>query len=283
MKSFSTLQIALAVSVAAHGGLLTLRLVDPQRFDRIFQDSSLDVILVNAKSAQAPSNAQALAQFALDGGGQAAAGRSTSPLPTERANTPGTANNAQQELDAMQQQQTLLLAQVKEMLAALPPPNPRPPNPLDPAQAQQQAARLRLQQSAAAIEKQVFEENQRPKKHLVGPSTQETVYALYYNALKQKIEDKGTQSFPQAGGTRLYGELGMLVTVQFDGSVAQAEVVHSSGNAALDRQAQSIVRAAAPFGAFNPAIRQQWDQLVFAMRMKFTKQDGLGVDVQSAN
>ena len=54
MKSLSTLQIALGVSIAVHAALLTVRLVDPERFDRVFKDMPLEVILVNAKSDKKP-------------------------------------------------------------------------------------------------------------------------------------------------------------------------------------------------------------------------------------
>jgi protein TonB len=53
-RSFSTLQIALGVSVAVHAVLLTVRFVDPEGFNRIFQDTPLEVILVNAKTAEKP-------------------------------------------------------------------------------------------------------------------------------------------------------------------------------------------------------------------------------------
>ena len=77
----STLTIALTVSALVHAGLLAVRLVDPQAFDRVFQDSALEVILVNARSNEAPVKAQAIAQANLAGGGDAASGRATSPLP----------------------------------------------------------------------------------------------------------------------------------------------------------------------------------------------------------
>ena len=80
-KRLSTLQVALAASVAFHGALLGVRFVDPQGFNRIFEDSPLEVILVNSRSGEAPDKAQAIAQASLAGGGEAAAGRATSPLP----------------------------------------------------------------------------------------------------------------------------------------------------------------------------------------------------------
>jgi protein TonB len=54
----------------------------PAGFDRMFQDTPLEVILVNAKSTEKPDKAQAIAQFSLAGGGDADKGRATSPCPT---------------------------------------------------------------------------------------------------------------------------------------------------------------------------------------------------------
>ena len=68
----STLQLALGVSFAVHAALLTVRFVDPEGFNRVFQDTPLEVILVNAKSTEAPDKAQAIAQASLAGGGDAA-------------------------------------------------------------------------------------------------------------------------------------------------------------------------------------------------------------------
>ena len=79
----SRLQVALFVSLALHAGLLSFKLVDPARFERLFKDSPLEVILVNtqAPAKDKPQRAQALAQTSLTGGGDARQGRATSPLP----------------------------------------------------------------------------------------------------------------------------------------------------------------------------------------------------------
>ena len=81
LRQFSTLQIALGVSVAVHAVLLTVRFVDPESFNRVFQDTPLEVILVNARSNEKPDKATAIAQASLAGGGDADKGRATSPLP----------------------------------------------------------------------------------------------------------------------------------------------------------------------------------------------------------
>ena len=40
---------------------LGARIVDPQDFNRVFQDTPLEVVLVNARSQEAPTKAQAIA------------------------------------------------------------------------------------------------------------------------------------------------------------------------------------------------------------------------------
>src|SRR5574343_453640 len=82
-RSLSTLQVALLFSVAVHAGLLTLRFAAPESFNRIFEDTPLEGVLVNASSTEAPAKAQVIAQRQLAGGGDAAdvRERATSPLP----------------------------------------------------------------------------------------------------------------------------------------------------------------------------------------------------------
>lgn len=274
-RSFSTLQIALGISIAVHAALLGLRIVDPEGFNRVFEDTPLEVILVNTKTNEKVDKAQAIAQTRLAGGGDAAKGRATSPLPpsafTELGDSP---EDAQRKIEAMQEQQMLLLGQVKKMLAAMPPPDPKQPTNNPEAQAREDKRR-HLTKILAEIERRINEENARPRKRYISPSTREEVYAIYYDGLRRKIEDKGTHNFPEVAGKKLYGELTMMVTVNFDGKVLDAEVAESSGSLALDRRAKTIARAAGPFGRFNDAMRRQADQIVVVSRFKFTRDETL--------
>ncbi len=275
MKSLSTLQIALGVSALVHAVVLTTRFVDPERFNRVFQDMPLEVILVNAKSNDKPDVAKAIAQASLAGGGELEKGRATSPLPPSALTDLGDATeNAQRHADAMQQQQTQLLAQIKKQLASLPLPDPNVPA-NDPVQAEREQKRKQLIKILAEIEKRINEENARPKKRYVSPATREEVYALYYDKLRRRIEDKGTTNFPELAGKKLYGQLTMIVTVNFDGRVLDTEVVESSGNLTLDRRAQTIVKGTGPFDTFTAAMRRQADQIVVVSRFKFTRDETL--------
>lgn len=281
MKSPSTLQIALGVSIAFHAVLLTVRFIDPERFDRVFQDTPLEVILVNAKSNEKPDKAKAIAQASLAGGGQLEKGRATSPLPPSALMALGDApEDAQRKVESLQQQQSQLLAQIRKALAALPPPDLQAPA-SNPAQAEREEKRRQLVKLLAEIEKRINEENARPKKRYISPATREEVYAVYYDELRHKIEDKGTVNFPEQAGKKLYGELTMVVTVNFDGRVLDTEVVQTSGNLTLDRRAQSIVRGTGPFGRFTQAMRRSADQIVVVSRFKFTRDDSLETTLTS--
>ena len=282
-RSFSTLQIALGVSIAVHAVLLTVRFVDPEGFNRIFQDTPLEVILVNAKTAEKPdpAKAKAIAQHTLAGGGDAEKGRATTPLPasalTELGDSP---EDAQRKIEAMQEQQMLLLAQIRQQLAAMPPPDPKQPSKTPEAVAREERRR-QLFKLLAEIERRVNEENARPKKRYISPATREEVYAVYYDRLRRKIEDKGTENFPTAAGRKLYGELTMILTVNRDGRVIDVEVVQTSGSLTLDRRAMAIARSAAPFGRFNEAMRRQADQIVVVSRFRFTRDETLETNLTS--
>jgi periplasmic protein TonB len=275
LRSFSTLQIALGASFAVHAVLLTVRIVDPEGFNRVFQDTPLEVILVNTKTNEKPDKARAIAQTSLAGGGDAAAGRATSPLPPSALTEIGeAAEDAQKQIEAMQEQQTLMLARLKQMLAALPPADAKQSTSNPEARAQEEKRR-QLIKLLAEIERRINEENARPKKRYISPSTREEVYAVYYDSLRRRIEDRGTQNFPEVAGKKLYGELTMVVTVNYDGKVLDADVAESSGNVALDRRAKTIARNAGPFGRFSDAMRRKADQIVVVSRFKFTRDETL--------
>ena len=281
LKQLSTLQWALAVSVGLHAVLLTVRFTSPEAFNRVFQDTPLEVILVNAKSDERPEKARAIAQASLAGGGDKEKGRATSPLPSEAIARLGDAPEDQEErkLQELKEQQNQILTQVRQQLASMPPPDLQAVN-----QSRESIERERKRQALvkilAEIERRINEENARPRKRYVSPSTREEVYAVYYDELRRKIEDRGTTNFPEAAGRKLYGELTMVITVNFNGKILDTEVVQSSGNTTLDRRAQAIVKSL-DFGRFNEAMRRRADQIVVVSRFRFTREATLQTQLSS--
>lgn len=284
-RELSGFQVALGVSLLIHAALLTIRFINPHAFDRIFQDTPLEVVLVNARvddKAGAPRSVtrpQALAQHQISGGGEAARGLAASPLPSSPASREGdVSNDAQQHLQQLQAQQQQMLISLKQQLTQLPQENVKAANRHD--QAQQEIKRQQLLNLLATIEKRIQQENARPTKRYIGPNTRSVVYAQYYDSLRRKIERIGTENFPTADGQKLYGELVVAITIDRRGNITELEIMQGgSGNRQLDQRAKAIARAAAPFGEFTEAMRRQADQLVVVTRFQFTKEKGLEAHV----
>ena len=280
-KRLSTLQVMLLLSVGVHAGLLTMRFAAPVQFNRLFQDTPLEVILVNSRSGEAPVKAQAIAQANLAGGGEAERGRSSSPLPASNLMEVGDADEeTRKRIEQLQEAQVRLLAQVRREVAKLPAPDPTRENG-SPEERAEEEKRRQLLQLLAEIEKRVNEENARPKRRYISPATREEVYAQYYDQLRRKVEDRGTRNFPEHQGKKLYGDLTMNVTVDAGGRVVDTEIVRSSGSAILDRYAVAIVRSAAPYGEFTTAMRRQAEQLVITSRFRFTRDEALQTTVSA--
>ena len=281
-KQRTLLQWCLGISVLLHGGLLSFRLVDPEGFQRTFQDTPLDVILVNGGSEQRPDKAQALAQLNLNGGGEST-GRATSPLPPSPTEQAGDAlEQSARMIEQMQQEQQQLLTQLRDELAALPPPQPHARADL----AQQRAdedRRRQLTRLLAEIEKRIREENERPKKRIISPATMKAADAMYYSQFRNLIERAGTEHFPvDSHGNKLYGELVMEVWLDRQGQVVDAIVTRPSRNKALDKRARAIVKGAGPFGAVPTDVIAGKDLLLISSRFKFTREMGLQATTQAS-
>jgi protein TonB len=281
LKDLSTLQIALGVSVIAHAALLAVRFVDPEAFHRAFSETPLEVILVNSKTNDKPDpSARVMAQATLAGGGDLERGRATSPLPPSSFTAVGDSmEEARRQMEAMQAQQMQLLTQLKRDLAAMPAPDPRASgNPKE--SVAQEEKRRQLVALLAEIERRVNEENARPKKRYLSPSTREVAYATYVDTLRRRIEVRGTENFPTAAGKKLYGELKMTITINHDGKLLDTVVDESSGDTTLDRRAKAIVHSIGNFGKFTDAMRRQTDQIVLQSRFKFTRDETIELSSQ---
>ncbi|PUE52465.1 energy transducer TonB [Limnohabitans sp. 2KL-51] len=283
LSSHRGLSWALGLSVAVHAGLLGFRFAAPEAYNRVFQDTPLEVILVNARSQERPQEAQALAQVRLAGGGEVPQVRmSSSPLPPAMNADPGMDLSAtQKKIEVLKMQQMRLLTQLKDELAVLTRENAGDktdsPDREAKVQRQQQLAR-----QLAQIEQRVEQTQGAARKRYISPATQEVVYAIYYDKMRRTIEYRGTLNFPEAAGEKLYGQLTMVITVDSRGQLLSTEVARSSGQPLLDERAVAIVRNAAPFGNFDTQMRAQADQIVVVTRFNFSRDDTLGTKMMAA-
>ena len=271
-----TLQWTLGISLALHLALLTLRFAAPETFNRVFEDTPLEVVLVNARSNERPDEAQALAQVSLAGGGNVTQVHlSSSPLPAAAQNEAGTdITEVQRRIEALKVQQMRLLTQLKAELADLSRDESGDTHQAPDRQAREER-KQQLTRQLAQIEQRVEQTQGAPRKRYISPATKETVYALYYDKLRRTIELQGTMNFPQARGEKLYGKLTMVITVNSQGELLQTEVASSSRNPLLDERAVAIVRSAGSFDPFGPKMRRQADQIVVVARFMFTRDDTL--------
>ncbi|MES2261452.1 MAG: TonB family protein [Pseudomonadota bacterium] len=284
MKSFQEnrfLYLATGISLLAHGILLAVNFVAPKNFKVEPTDPGLEVILVNAKHAKAPLKADVLAQANLDGGGNADAGRAKSPLPDMRKNESGdSVKAAKRRIAELEEKQQNLLTQVTKPIpfTAAPVTEKSKPDPL-PTGADLIESSKAIARMAAEITQTIDEQNKRPKRTFITPSTREVGYAMYYKQMQRRVEEVGTLNFPQKNGRKIYGELVVYIPIFQDGTIYQKDggvrIEKSSGNPDLDAAALAIVRRAAPFGPFPPKMlsNERDDLWVIITRFKFTREE----------
>lgn len=273
--------LALLASAAFHGMVLSTPFtkVNP----RLFDDPNLpmEVVLVNAKSADTPLNPDALAQVNLAGGGNTDEDRRLkSPLPASPENEAGASAEAalQARVAQLESRANLLLNQLKPDAAPLPAPQPTPPpsaQPVIDASALTAEAR-EMAQLQARISQQWDEYQKRPKRAFVGANVKEYAFARYVEDWVAKVERVGNLNYPEAARRQgIYGSLKLTVSIHSDGRIEAVEVDRPSGFRVLDAAAIRIVELAAPYAAFPEDMRKKADILSITRTWTFTRSDQL--------
>jgi len=201
IRSHRSLMWALSISVLLHVIFLTVKWVSPTSMERIFQSNSLEVVLVNSRSVNAPDKPLALAQAKLAGGGQVTGMQlQTSPLSASVQDQNGRdLQQVEKKIEVLKSEQVRLIQQLKQELFELsshPPQANRGSMDSDSLIERQR----QLSSQLAQIEKQSQTLQGGNKKRYIGPATQESSFARYYDKMRRSIETTGTENFPQAGG-----------------------------------------------------------------------------------
>ena len=278
LPEVSSLGLGIGISVFLHAALLTLHFKFPDAASAA-REKALDIILVNAKSARPPADAQALAQANLDGGGNTDDNRrAKTPLPPTPQQLAGSEiQQMQRRVRELEAQQQRLLTQAKSLRStaasqnASEQPAPTPSlNGLDLAESARAMARLE-----GEISKSTDEYNKRPRKKFIGARAEEYRFAQYIEDWREKIQRVGTLNYPDAARGKLYGSLVLTVSLNADGSIGRIDINRSSGHKVLDDAARRIVLMAAPYSAFPPDIRRDTDILEITRTWYFTQGDQL--------
>lgn len=281
------LQAALIVSVLAHLFLLSVHFGFPEREMSSAQNRALEVVLVNARHASPPEQADVLAQANLDGGGTTEQEeRPTTPVPPQDTRRDGDAL-----IDAVSAPPPPEARPIQQEVLTRPAPAEKPAPKVAPERAapeppteteQPVASGLDLMNSIAAIarmeaqiDRSLNEYAKRPRKQFIGARTREYRFAQYVEDWRRKIERVGTLNYPEAARGRMYGSLMLTVVIRSDGSVETVEVQRSSGLATLDEAAVRIVKLAAPFSPFPPDVRVDTDIIVITRTWTFTNTNQL--------
>ena len=273
------LSVALALSLLLHAVLLLIHFKFPDA--NLFKNTSpsIEVVLVNSKSANRPTKADALAQADLDGGGNTEAARRAKTNPPAVPDMPSDAelSLAAKRVQQLESDAQHLLAQVNPGRYAT---DPRT-MPVEQAEmadtdkvADLPSERLEIARLEAEISREWEAYQQLPKRKFIGARTQSVVYAEYVDQWRQKIERVGTANFPdEARRQGLYGNVLVTVAVRADGSVERVEIDRSSGSPVLDAAVQRIVMLASPFKAFPATVRREADILHITRNWSFTRSD----------
>jgi protein TonB len=279
-KQGTRMALALLASAAVHGMALSTQFV--QVNPQLFEDPNLpmEVVLVNARSAEAPLNPDALAQVSLAGGGNTDEDRRLkSPLPASSQTQTGSEEAAlQARVAELEQQATALLTQLRPNGQLQERPLTAPPTPIQPAT---DASQLNLQaremaQLQARISQQWDDYQKRPKRAFVGANVREYAFARYVEDWVTKVERVGNVNYPEAARRQgIYGSLKLTVSIYADGRIEKVEVDRSSGSKILDAAAEKIVRLGEPYPAFPEDMRKKADILSITRTWTFTRSDKL--------
>lgn len=271
-----TLPTAFTISLVLHALLFTVHFRMPAT-TKVAKDRQLEIVLVNAKSAHKPRDAQTLAQANLDGGGDRAEPvRAKTPLPSVPKMKP-----ADDVADLTRRVQELETKQKKLVEAARSPvklPSERAPaertEPAPNLSGMDLATRaLAMARMEAEIARRMENYNQRPRRRYIGSRAEEYRFAQYIEDWRTKIERIGNLNYPEAARGKLYGSLRLTVAIRADGDLERVELNHSSGHKVLDDAAVRIVRLAAPYAPFPPEISRDTDILEITRTWTFTSSD----------
>ena len=279
----ATLSAALIVSLIVHTLLFSLAFKLPASRLRKAPSTTLEVVLVNRKSAKPPVQPDVLAQANIDGGGNTdEKRRAKTPLPIapKQNNRHDDANRSRKVRDLEREAEQLMTKLQAENKAPTPAPQIPPverreePSPSDLVERSLQMARLEAQ-----IARNVEVYQQRPKRQFIGSRAKEFRFATYVDQWRQKIERVGNLNYPEdARNKKIYGQLQLTVAIKSDGTLERVDISRSSGYPVLDQAAKRIVHLASPFARFSDDIRTDTDILEITRTWTFTREDQISAE-----
>ncbi|MGB0134591.1 energy transducer TonB [Dokdonella sp.] len=214
---------------------------------------SLDVILVQSASGEAPEKADFLAQASNSGGGDSdKAKRPTDPLsspipkPIAGITPRPTETGAPRPTDPTQAE--MLTTRSADRSVETSSETPDRPDLKAPSEREIIERKLEMARLAQEIQRETEQYAKRPKRKYISANTKEYEYASYMAAWVARIERIGNLNYPdEARRQDLHGQLVLTVGLNRDGSVKSIDIIQPSGHKVLDDAAIRIVNLATPF------------------------------------
>lgn len=265
---------AVFLAALAHGlFILGVRFTAPAATDRPLP--TLEILLVPAGPDDPQSNDDAayLAQRNQKGTGTGETARRSSlpearPEPPEPLATPADASPAQATQDVARGQVSVLARRALD--AARLPMGADVPDSPPVFYAQPLPAPPTVGLNAAVNDRELHLRGRHAADGKLLADTRESAIAAYLDGWKRRIERVGTLNFPNEARRRgMSGNPVLEVAIRANGSLESVLVRRSSGHAELDQAAVGIVRLAAPFDPFAPALRERYPVLRFAYEWQF--------------
>ena len=272
------LSFSMVFSILLHAFILfgiALVMPNPRSVANFMQP--LQVVLVNSKSKSRPTQADALAQHNLDGGGNTAEDRrAKSPLPTIRDDLKFTPEQRAKRVADLEAETKRMLTKLKSNYTEVQT-EQKKQNKSTASNGDELVQRaLEMARLEAQINKNWDDYQKMPRRKFIGARTQEYRFAQYIEDWRVKVERIGNLNYPeQARQQKVFGSLKLSVSIRADGSVESIEVSKSSGHRILDAAAMRIVKLAAPYSPLPPDITKDTDILTITRTWTFTSSDKL--------
>lgn len=272
-RGSDSLAIAAAVAVALHAAVIGLVHFEflGERPDEV--PSSLDVVLVEWATEEAPEEADFLAQANQRGTGSAEE--------VERPAEPMTPSTDPSDDQIEREQTDAAQAEPEARPETVQTEDDAPPEAVaeasedDPAVDVSTSELLEQARATARVSHEQLSEAadyaRRPRRKFISANTREHLYAGYMRSWVSKVERVGNLNYPERARRRnLAGSLVLSVDVFEDGSIGRIRVLRSSGHDVLDEAAVRIVRLSSPFAPLPEEIRREVDVLTITRTWQFS-------------
>lgn len=264
--------LTLALAIVLH--LLFIFGITFKEIEKRATSQTLEITLAQHKSAQAPVEADFLAQY-----NQEASGTQEKKLELSTTSQADFHDNVVRDIVPEVKEQTQAPEQSKRLITTLGTSSFKSPAELDNPKAFLESEITELmqqrQQEIASLEAKLAEQKQlyakRPRKRqLSAEATREARDALYLDTFRRRVEQVGNQNYPAlAKARKMFGDVRLLVAIKADGSLQDVRVLKSSGQRILDDAAIRSVRLSAPFDPFSAELKRDADILEIIRTWRF--------------